>query len=49
MTTLMVGFKNGHIHKNLTENCDPQRSSWGTQKKKKKKMLVLKQVNYSVT
>ena len=32
VTTLMVGLKNGHIRKNLT-----QRYSWGTQKKKKKK------------
>ena len=33
----MVGLKNGHICKNLTQNGDPQRSSWGVQKKKKKK------------
>ena len=29
--------KKGHIHKNLTQNGEPQRYSWGTQKKKKKK------------
>ena len=30
--------KNGHIRKNLTQkNGEPQRYSWGTQKKKKKK------------
>ena len=32
----MDGLKNGHIHKNLTQNGEPQRYSWGTQKKKKK-------------
>ena len=31
----MVGLKNGHICTNLTQNGEPQRSSWGTQKKKK--------------
>ena len=35
VTTSMVGFKNGHIRKNLTQNGEPQRYSWGTQKKKK--------------
>ena len=32
----MVGLekKNGHIHKNLTPNGEPQRYSWGRQKKK---------------
>ena len=35
-TTSMVGLKNGHIRKNLTKNGEPQRSSWGTQKKMKK-------------
>ena len=33
----MVGLKNGHIRKNLTQNGKAQRYSWGTQKKKKKK------------
>ena len=33
-TTSMVGLKNSHIHKHLTQNCEPQRYSWGTQKKK---------------
>ena len=33
----MVGLKNGHIRTNLTQNGEPTRSSWGTQKKKKKK------------
>ena len=28
--------KNGHIRQNLTQNGEPQRNSWGTQKKKKK-------------
>ena len=37
VTTLMVGLKNGHIRKNLTQSGEPQRYSWGTQKKKKKK------------
>ena len=36
VTTSMVGLGNGHIRKNLTKNGEPQRSSWGTQKKKKK-------------
>ena len=35
--TLMVGLKNGHIRKNLTQSGEPQRYSWGTHKKKKKK------------
>ena len=34
VTTSMVGLKNGHIRKNLTQNGEPQRHSWGTQKKK---------------
>ena len=34
--TSMVGLKNGHIRKNLTQNGETQRYSWGTQKKKKK-------------
>ena len=41
VTTLMVGLKNGHIRKNLTKNGEPQRYSWGTQKKKKKIMVLL--------
>ena len=28
VTTSMVGFKNGHIHENLTQNDEPQRYSW---------------------
>ena len=35
VTTSMVGLKNGHIRKNLTQNGEPQRYSWGTQKKKR--------------
>ena len=37
MTTSMVGLKNGHIRKNLKKKekgGEPQRYSWGTQKKK---------------
>ena len=34
VTTSMVGLKNSHIHKNLTQIGEPQRSSWGTQKQK---------------
>ena len=34
VTTLMVGLKNGHIRKNLTQSGEPQRYSWGTKKKK---------------
>ena len=37
VTTLIFGLKNGHIRKNLTQSGEPQRYSWGTQKKKKKK------------
>ena len=33
VTTSVVGLKNDHMHKNLTQNCEPQRSSWGAQKK----------------
>ena len=36
VTTSMVGLKNSHIGKNLTQNGEPQRYSWGTQKKKEK-------------
>ena len=32
-----LDLKNGHIHKNLTQNGEPQRYSWGMQKKKKEK------------
>ena len=34
VTTSAVGLKNGHIHKSLIPNGEPQRYSWGTQKKK---------------
>ena len=34
VTTSMVGLENGHIHKNLTQNGEPQGYSWGRQKKK---------------
>ena len=36
VTSSMVRLKNGDIRKNLTQNGEPQRCSWGTQKKKKK-------------
>ena len=36
VTSSMIGLQNGHICKYLTQNGEPQRSSWGTQKKKKK-------------
>ena len=35
VTTSMDGLKNGHILKNLTDNGEPQRYSWGTQKKQR--------------
>ena len=44
VTTLMVGLKNGHIRKNLTQSGEPQRYSWGTQKKKKKKKKIMEEV-----
>ena len=34
MTTSMVGLTNGHIHKNLTNNGEPQRSSWEVRRKR---------------
>ena len=37
--TSMVGLRNSHIHKNLTQNGDPQRSSRGIQKKKNSQSL----------
>ena len=37
----MVGFKNGHIRKYLTQNGEPQRHSWETQKKKKTLVVVV--------
>ena len=40
VTTLMVWLENGHIRKNLTQSGEPQRYSWGTQQKKKKKKSV---------
>ena len=40
VTTSMVGCRNGHICKNLTQSGEPQRYSWGTQKQKKKKELT---------
>ena len=33
VTTSVVGLRNGHICNNFTKNGEPQRSSWGTQKK----------------
>ena len=41
VTTSMVGLKNGYIRKNVTQNGELQRSSWGMQKKKKKIPLIL--------
>ena len=39
MTTSKVGLKNGHIRKMFTQNGEPQSYSWGTQKKKKYRLL----------
>ena len=39
VTTSMVGLKNGHIRKNLTQNGESPRYSWGMQKKKKNPQL----------
>ena len=36
VTTPMVGLKNGHICKNLTQNGEPQRSSWGTRGRRRR-------------
>ena len=35
VTTSVVGLRTGHIRKNLTKSGEPQRYSWGRQKKKK--------------
>ena len=32
VTTSMFGLKNDHMRKNLTQNGEPQRSSWGSRK-----------------
>ena len=45
-------IKNGHIHKDLTQNGEPQRYSWGTQKewrrkKRKKDEKQKRKKNYS--
>ena len=34
MTNSMAELKNSHIHKNLTQNVEPHKYSWGTKKKK---------------
>ena len=44
--TSMFGLQNGHIRKNLTQNGEPQKYNWGTQKKKKKKKK--KYIPYSI-
>ena len=36
-TKTECGYLNGRIRKNIIQNGEPQRYSWGTQKKKKKK------------
>ena len=41
----LVGLKNGHICKNLTQNDESQRHSWGTKKKKKKKKKKMHKQN----
>ena len=38
--------KNGHIRKNLSQNGEPQRYSWGRQKKKKKRKKNKKNSDY---
>ena len=43
----MVGLKNGHIRKNLTQNGEPQRYSWGTQKERKNKHTDSGAINIS--
>ena len=47
VTTSMVGLRNGHIRKNLTQKGEPRRYSWKTQKKKKKSMDSLKEEEWS--
>ena len=37
----LIKTKHGHIRKNLTQNREPQRSSWGMQKKKKGAITVV--------
>ena len=33
----MIGLRDGHMGKNLTQNGEPQAYSWGTHKEEKKK------------
>ena len=37
MTNSMIGLKNGHVRKNLTQIGEPQRYNLDTEKKNKKK------------
>ena len=37
VTTSVVGLKNCHIHKNLTQNGEPQKYSWGMRRRRRKK------------
>ena len=41
MTTSMVGLKNGHIHKILTQNCESQRYSWEHRRRRKPPSVAL--------
>ena len=49
MTTSMVGLKNGHMRKYLTQNGEPQRPSWGGQKKKYGRMAGQRLASQSAT
>ena len=49
VTTLMVGLKNGHIRKNLTQSGEPQRYSWGMQKKQNKTNKLCKLMSLIIT
>ena len=39
VTTSMVGLRNGHLRKNLTQNDEPQRYSWEQKENKEGKDL----------
>ena len=41
VTTSMVGLKNGHIRKNLTQNGEPQRNSWERRRRRLPCMFLL--------
>ena len=41
LTTSMVGWKHGHIHKNVTKNGEPQTSSWESKRRRRRQFTTL--------